>query len=184
MFGRHSTIELQPRPWKNIFFVCIEYSIHMEILRVNIDSIECLQLRPKRFMGGGIAQWVKCLLRKPETWALTTNTQGKVRVAYAHSPCAGRWGQEDPRWLLASQSRQLAWPHFSEGVIPKTVMECDWGRHPVRQGRSWHSDRDADGGNACLLGFLPLPFSFIQLSHPMGWSCLNPGELFLSGNSP
>lgn len=137
MFGRHSTTELQPRPWNNIFFVCIEYTIHMEILRVNIDSIECLQLRPKRFMGGGIAQWVKCLLRKPETWALTTNTQGKVRVAYAHSPCAGRWGQEDPRWLLASQSSQLAWPQFSEGVIPKTVMECDWGRH------QW--DRDACG---------------------------------------
>lgn len=52
---------------KSYFFVCIEYTIHMEILRVNIDSIECLQLKLKRFMGGGIAQWVKCLLCKPET---------------------------------------------------------------------------------------------------------------------
>lgn len=56
-------LSYNPSP-QNCIFVHIEYTIHMEIFRVNIDSIECLQLRPKRFMGGRIAQ---CLLCKPET---------------------------------------------------------------------------------------------------------------------
>ena len=59
---------------------------------------------------------------------------------------------------------QLEWPQFSEGAISKTVMEQDIGSRPVRQGHSWRSDRKADSGNACHLGFLPLPLSSIQLS--------------------